>query len=641
MHSSGDNNDELNRGNEVGHDFTAEFDQQGLEGDAQQFIPQHEHIQESRVESSNTSCKKAKEGGVIIDPMPLKTAATACVAKVRLNKNRTVSARLQRLEESHTRVIEGLAEIKDLRARIENQEIDEKMLTKIARRLRAIESVLSGFDEVDSAFISPIKKQNLQSTEGDSVSGLEQTTEIDAVLELNYLTNDEQSEYQKDGTCGKNSDISTSTDNSRSFGVVKSIVQQDNKVENDYDVNCEVLPIRSGSIGEVQTSGLVAVPEDRRKIDKEVDADDKGNAKDVPSIPRHRNRSGSVLLRLNERETRTEELLKDLAHQISVIRDDLNAQTNNTAISDIDVAENSYSEHLEKRDVKVTESLQSQINDLTTCINEKVSNQDFEAEKEVIRKIIDNSGNTCETEGAEGNNAKAIQNELWTLKGRVNEQIEQIKDTKLDRDVFEQQLDQLENTIKLSLDKELDKQQALMSNGAEKINSDLAEFRAALATHKNDIISRMDTGLPPTSGTELLEMDELDARIQQATDAVRVSLEEELSTRLEELKSIEKEMGGFASKLADKPSQDQIDSMLRELEHTMSDRLGEDKTLRLIIENMRIGKSLLQQFANGWLERHSFLIKSHFHVHWPTNRNETTNDKRRGNGIGEACIQRS
>jgi Skp family chaperone for outer membrane proteins len=78
--------------------------------------------------------------------------------------------------------------------------------------------------------------------------------------------------------------------------------------------------------------------------------------------------------------------------------------------------------------------------------------------------------------------------------------------------------------------------------------------------------------------------------IQQATNSVRTSLEESFAKRLSELKSIEDELDDLVSQLADKPNQEQIDSMMRSLEANMSEYIGQNKELQMLVDNMKKGE---------------------------------------------------
>ena len=78
-----------------------------------------------------------------------------------------------------------------------------------------------------------------------------------------------------------------------------------------------------------------------------------------------------------------------------------------------------------------------------------------------------------------------------------------------------------------------------------------------------------------------LKEDDVNTRIQQATDALRISLEE----RLDELRTLESEMEVVATKLAEKPSQDQIDVLIRDLEK----RMGHDQELQRLLAYVKTG----------------------------------------------------
>ena len=157
------------------------------------------------------------------------------------------------------------------------------------------------------------------------------------------------------------------------------------------------------------------------------------------------------------------------------------------------------------------------------------------------------------------------------------EQLCNLDTTKIDKDAFEQRLEQIDCNLKSLLEQESSKQRLAISANAEKIDNDLTDIKSILNSQQDTMTRLRDE---PYMEMPLKE-DDVNARIQQATDALRKSLEE----RLDELRSIESEMEVVATKLAEKPSQDQIDVLIRDLEK----RMGHDQELQRLLAYVKTG----------------------------------------------------
>ncbi len=302
-----------------------------------------------------------------------------------------------------------------------------------------------------------------------------------------------------------------------------------------------------------------------------------------PNSSRPRNRTGTVMLRLEERESQMELSIRELSLQIVEIQ---------AKLSERKYSNESPEQSTETSDwVETTGNLRVQIDEIKTLLHEKVSNRKFDEEIEALREMVEDCVNRpIHTISDEGENVgrDIIHEEILHIKRRLVEQISQLKTNKVDRDDLEVKLCQLEESIKFLLGDEIAKQQLIITNCKESTSGQLDELRSILDSRYNDENLVHEPGFHVAPPTEPLEMSVVDERIQKATAAVRISLEEELTARLEELKCIEKELDGLASKLEEKPSQDQIELMMKKIEHAMAERLGADNTLQLIMENLRL-----------------------------------------------------
>lgn len=83
---------------------------------------------------------------------------------------------------------------------------------------------------------------------------------------------------------------------------------------------------------------------------------------------------------------------------------------------------------------------------------------------------------------------------------------------------------------------------------------------------------------------------DLDERIKIAADAMESNLQEVISDRLSRLKTVEEAVGRLTSQLAEKPSQDQINTMIQDLENALSEHMGIDETFQTILKSIKSGK---------------------------------------------------
>ncbi|GFH49066.1 hypothetical protein CTEN210_05542 [Chaetoceros tenuissimus] len=88
----------------------------------------------------------------------------------------------------------------------------------------------------------------------------------------------------------------------------------------------------------------------------------------------------------------------------------------------------------------------------------------------------------------------------------------------------------------------------------------------------------------PTEDVLSLSVEE---RIRNATESITSNMNDVISTRLEGLKVVEKEMDRITSKLADKPDQKQITEMLQDLEKSVLKHVGIDDTVKAALANVK------------------------------------------------------
>lgn len=298
------------------------------------------------------------------------------------------------------------------------------------------------------------------------------------------------------------------------------------------------------------------------------DDTDQNSSESMP--PPSRCDSGQSLGRKADRDTRTGLSIDDLAQQMTALREKIQEQQ--TTGPNVQHSTSIGPEELQKQVAELVDGLQKQVAELVAS-DDKVSSEDFETKIQEIHAIL-NTHCTAESIDAA---VSSTSDALAEVKKQMAEQLCNLDTTKIDKDAFEQRLEQIDCNLKSLLEQESSKQRLAISANAEKIDNDLTDIKSILNSQQDTMTRLRDE---PYMEMPLKE-DDVNARIQQATDALRKSLEE----RLDELRSIESEMEVVATKLAEKPSQDQIDVLIRDLEK----RMGHDQELQRLLAYVKTG----------------------------------------------------
>ncbi|KAL3781441.1 hypothetical protein ACHAW5_001518 [Stephanodiscus triporus] len=263
-------------------------------------------------------------------------------------------------------------------------------------------------------------------------------------------------------------------------------------------------------------------------------------------------RTDTTQLGRNEGNTETM-TIDDLTHHSSALRDSMQQR-------------------------QVGEAIENQICELKISVKDKVSIREFETRIQEVRNFI----STCSA----ASSTSLSRTVIFDKEQKIMDEISNLKLKMMDMVSYKQQLEQIGGEIsKLRLD---------VSTNAERTDHDLIDIQSVIESQRDKLERLCNDNSLPSNGSSMKE-ESINAKIQEAADALRVSLDE----RIDKVRLIENEMEGFASKLAEKPSQDQIESMLRHLEK----RLGHDVVLQGIIENMTQGKcyprkSNMQKFCS-------------------------------------------
>jgi hypothetical protein len=247
----------------------------------------------------------------------------------------------------------------------------------------------------------------------------------------------------------------------------------------------------------------------------------------------------------------------DLAHQMSAMRE---------SIQERQVVPLGA---IERQIVELGDRLQKQISELAISVGDKVSNRELETRIQEIRNFI--AASSTSRSGTV----------TFDKEQMILEQISKLESNMMDNVSLKQQLEHLKSDLNSLIDQEISKLRFDISMNAERAGNGLIEIRSFIESQRHELES-LRNDIPMLSNGSSIKEEHVNARIQEAADALRVSLDE----RIDKMRLIENEMEGFASKLAEKPSQEQIDSMLQHLER----RLGHEVELHGIMENMKLGE---------------------------------------------------
>ena len=297
----------------------------------------------------------------------------------------------------------------------------------------------------------------------------------------------------------------------------------------------------------------------------------------------------SLVFHLDERESRTELTIRELATEITDLKARIDSTEMNTdtttTINEIELTVSKLSDHLERK-----------LSDMTTSIEDKVSKEIYARDTESIREALEDCKNSLESDVIEPPDELA---RLTSTLSDMSLKIEELAKSKLDQDELHQLMDSQDASWRSLVEGEIAKQNLLVSSASDKMASEIEDVRLMVNAHlstdsqlagETGVQSNVSVHQPNKIETILIEPNNLEEMIQHAATSVRDSLEESFTKRLDELKSIEDELNGLVSQLTEKPRQDQVDSVLQTLEANISERISQDTELQFLIENMKKGE---------------------------------------------------
>lgn len=169
------------------------------------------------------------------------------------------------------------------------------------------------------------------------------------------------------------------------------------------------------------------------------------------------------------------------------------------------------------------------------------------------------------------------QEDLHKFKISVQRQLKFLNDQKIDKDTFLRELSTSKESTIISFNE-------VMGSSEARMDESLIRVQCGIDECKDSIRETEKRSFEANSLSDDLNIDE---RIRDATLSVQSNLNEVFSSRLEGLKQVEDEMEKVASQLAEKPDQDQINTMLQNLEKSVLKHVGIDEDLKSVLDTVK------------------------------------------------------
>ena len=297
-------------------------------------------------------------------------------------------------------------------------------------------------------------------------------------------------------------------------------------------------------------------------------------------------RHSSLISHLNDLDTKTSERIDLLARQLHEFGDKIEKRISRKSVDNIfekiSLASNQNNDSIVS--IKEIEDINDSIHELGNRINDMVSKSELES---IIHAGL-NINIDCD--GNDGNNYGTT-DILHSFKIHMEDKLRYLNDTKLEMSDITEKFSLMKKNFSDDIEIKLNAQKAIIQNSSDKLTYDVGACRT--------YIDALDRKIEQIAAQELEENSELDLdeRIKEVTDTVHKSLHETLSKKLEDVQIIEDELVRIASQIADRPDQNQVVNMLQDLEEALSDRVGNARTLQMILNNLKIGETFLYFFV--------------------------------------------
>lgn len=493
----------------------------------------------------------------------VKSRRSSIVTTRELKKDKTLSARLKRLENDVELMQNEVNDIKNLLDKLPGtipSSSSQSDLQHFNRRVSLVESFLSGFGAMD----------NDDDEKSRFIKDPEIKEEIDEEVNKNDATNSSLKISSSGVESSKNhGDLSLAA----SETIEPNIESTNAPIEMQSPISSNT-PNTGTTFG--QTTFIQSQPEkdgnsstllDNNEATNQGESNESSsritNAFEVDNTKIANSKRQGLLLHLIDQEKRLKKNISNISSRLlkleSNCEESHKAKLVITEPVDSDVGP---IHSLEQQDRQVN-ATNEEINQVKTFINAmkeqldtKVSKTELSHEMAKLRKQTHNESMELVGEASNEVNSPTIE-----------EQINLLDKQKASKTEVNHNLQQLSTMVDSSMASNEESLQIIFDNV-----SDCKERIALLEKQAltEDVLS--------------LSVEE---RIRNVTESITSNMNDVISTRLEGLKVVENEMDRITSKLADKPDQKQITEMLQDLEKSVLKHVGIDDTVKAALANVK------------------------------------------------------
>lgn len=556
-------------------------------------------------------------------PRPPNTVSGASFTSCRkLSAHETLAARLNRIESDREMLRQEIADMKNsLRETLSAEKSDHTMelgesLEHMQERVSTVEHFLSGFEGASNESIPD--ENEYQNSMPTTIS-----PPNERATGSNFLKSD-TSNLSDNSTNGENAAATTNIMNYGSREEVEFAGQASNS-KRTVDSSAEELDhAPNASLAHNRnTDNISSQPtEDRKEInDKNSEhfasggrAEHNGTytqltqthvhgdtrresgsstslSESVASstIPRHHSfsKEQGLLLYLLDQEDRFKVNVSQISNRLlelenisAMQRDRIESlQISSSETDQISIEPSSTNEVIPNPSFSVDElnSIRGDLEKLSCNIESKASKE--MVKQEIASYLFENSQATEDKDKDQSEpEPKDLSDEaLQRLNNNVQRQLKFINDAKVDKHMLSSEISVSQDNMMLTVNASIGRSEAKIEEALRNVQCDVDECKNSI----EDMEKRHFTASALSADFDI------DERIRDATQAVQSNLNEVLSSQLEGLKQVEDEMEKIASQLAEKPDEEQINTMLQDLELSVFKHVGIDKDLKSVIHTMK------------------------------------------------------
>eukprot|EP00592_Proboscia_alata_P010531 CAMPEP_0194364342 /NCGR_PEP_ID=MMETSP0174-20130528/12268_1 /TAXON_ID=216777 /ORGANISM="Proboscia alata, Strain PI-D3" /LENGTH=906 /DNA_ID=CAMNT_0039138331 /DNA_START=149 /DNA_END=2869 /DNA_ORIENTATION=+ len=537
--------------------------------------------------------------------------ATISVSKQKLEANQTLAVRLERLESCQL-LLEKALNGANKKVSVENNMVvdfaDTKSFANIINRLIFLEEFLGGFGasiESDLENIEEVdeEKECFKEEFGSSGEGLEKDMGKENKLSPGADERNESNLGLERSHSAQSGNINSISEKKELINELSSVSTKKedssaviNKLSNDaIDKPCNVENNETSNVtisnkpSNVTTSGPSNVTASKPS---------NGTIKRtliLPKVGNQRNKSVQLSWILNEQMASVNKKIEIIEEQINSIGDRLRDRvtrksmelhmTNVNLIAEL----SSSSEENNGGDNKGL----AIISELTS-IKEKLSQVENMATGMVPKCAMNNMfgklngrGETDQIISIEEGLSDGFES-VNQFKEYLEEELDALRGHKVDANDLSDVLEMAEERIKKDVDTQLSNQSVSTEEVIQQLQGEVTSCKTYMDMLENKLHLMESSSLTPTQESAPQNEIDFDAKIKLAAEEIRASLNETMTSKLEAIDALEKEIEKVGAQLVDKPDESQVTAMLRQLEEALSQRLGNDHTIQMFFENMRL-----------------------------------------------------